>query len=964
MIFLTINWSNIEQKWREKWDDSSLHNTDVDINKKKFFLTVAYPYPNSPQHIGHGRTYTLTDVYARYKRMLGFNVLFPMAFHYTGTPILAMTKRLAENDPELTSAFQDVYNIPMSVIKELDEPKKIAQYFHNEIKQGMVEMGYSIDWRREFTTIDKAYSKFIEWQFKKLNSGGFITRGSHPVGWCPNDGNPVGQHDTLGDVEPDIGEYTIIKFTFDDAKLVTATLRPETIFGVTNIWINPEIEYVKISLNDEKWIVSRDSMTKFDHLINDNSSIETISGDSLIGKWTENPFTQMKIQLLPASFVDPKNGTGLVMSVPSHAPYDYQAIVDFTRDNSLLSKYPIIDTNNLAPIDVIKTEKYDNTPAKHLLSDLSIKNQDDPKLVDATKELYTLEFNSGKMLVITGDYANLPVKQAKEKVKTDLIQMGLASKLYEIMNRPIICRCGTECVIKMFEDQWFIDYGKSDWKEKAHSSIDSMSLVPTEIIVEFHNTVDWLHEKACARNSGLGTILPWDSNWIIESLSDSVIYMAYYTISRLIQEHNLNPSNLSEEFFDYVFLGIGNSNSVSQSTKINKNIIDELRNEFIYFYPLDSRHSGRDLVPNHLTFFIFNHSAIFPKNHWPQQIVVNGSVLMDGKKMSKSFGNIIPLRQAVRTYGADPIRLGIMSAAELLQDADFSLELVKSFNERLNKMYNIINEIKTASDYDINNANSIEKWMLSRLQRTIKLSTNSMNKLRVRESLHNIIYLLDIDLQWYNRRTTSSVSERNSFLKFFFETRIKLLAPFAPFFCEETWEILGHNNTITLEKWPEIDEHLINETAELSEELIKNTIEDINNILKVTKIQTQKICIYVPANWKWNIFLFALNKDQVNLKDLIETSLNNPDYSAFKKHIPKFCQSLFKELSNMDSDSKSRILRMGKLNETQILKELQLFYKSQNNIQVDLYSEDDSEIYDPKNRSTYSRPMRPAIFLE
>ena len=162
-----------------------------------------------------------------------------------------MTKRLAENDPELINAFLDVYNIPMSVVKELDEPIKIAQYFHNEIKQGMVEMGYSIDWRREFTTIDDAYSRFIEWQFKKLNSGGFITRGSHPVGWCPNDGNPVGQHDTLGDVEPDIGEYTIVKFTFDDAKLVTATLRPETIFGVTNLWINPEIEYVKISLNDE-----------------------------------------------------------------------------------------------------------------------------------------------------------------------------------------------------------------------------------------------------------------------------------------------------------------------------------------------------------------------------------------------------------------------------------------------------------------------------------------------------------------------------------------------------------------------------------------------------------------------------------------------------------------------------------------------------------------------------------------
>ena len=149
----------------------------------------------------------------------------------------------------------------------------------------------------------------------------------------------------------------------------------------------------------------------------------------------------------------------------------------------------------------------------------------------------------------------------------------------------------------------------------------------------------------------------------------------------MIKEQNIDSSKLSEELFDYVLLGLGDCNSVSSSTGIDENTINELRNEFLYFYPLDSRHSGRDLVPNHLTFFVFNHSAIFPKNHWPQQIVVNGSVLMDGKKMSKSFGNIIPLRQAVKTYGADPIRLGIMSAAELLQDADFSLELVKSFND-------------------------------------------------------------------------------------------------------------------------------------------------------------------------------------------------------------------------------------------------------------------------------------------
>ena len=110
--------------------------------------------------------------------------------------------------------------------------------------------------------------------------------------------------------------------------------------------------------------------------------------------------------------------------------------------------------------------------------------------------------------------------------------------------------------------------------------------------------------------------------------------------------------------------------------------------------------------------------------------------------------------------------------------------------------------------------------------------------------------------------------------------------------------------------------------------------------------------------------MFALKQEQLNLKELIENSLSNPEYSEFKKNIPKFCQNLFKELSTMNSDLKLRILRVGLFDEIKILKELQSFYKTHDDIQVDLYSEDDSKIYDPKNRSIHSRPMRPAIFLE
>ena len=217
--------------------------------------------------------------------------------------------------------------------------------------------------------------------------------------------------------------------------------------------------------------------------------------------------------------------------------------------------------------------------------------------------------------------------------------------MYELKN-VVKCRCGTPCVVKLLTNQWFINYGDDNWKKLAYELIENMEILPEEIRQEFTNVIDWLKERACARKSGLGTKLPWDSEWIIESLADSVIYMAYYLLSRHIS-NNLDlqknddmvlADNLNDSFFDYVLLGKNERDLVAKDSKISIQLLEKIRNEFLYFYPVDSRHSGRDLVPNHLAFFIFNHAAIFPRDKWPKQIVVNGSVLMEGKKMSKSLG--------------------------------------------------------------------------------------------------------------------------------------------------------------------------------------------------------------------------------------------------------------------------------------------------------------------------------------
>jgi leucyl-tRNA synthetase len=907
--------------------------------------------------------------------MQGYQVLFPMAFHYTGTPILAMSERIESGDMELIDTFTDIYKVPRETIPTLTKPIKIAKYFHQEIKAGMKEIGYSIDWRREFTTIDPQYSTFIQWQFNKLRDKNLITRGSHPVGWCPKDGSPVGQHDTLGDVEPEIGEYTLIKFRLDDYQLPTATLRPETVFGVTNIWIRPEATYVKADVDGEPWIISREAAEKLQYLSMKITIKEEVKGSDLVGNEAENPLANTKILILPASFVNPKNGTGIVMSVPAHAPYDYQALKDLAAESEILKKHNISqELVESIKIPVIITSKgYSGIPSEQIIEKMKITDQNDPKLEDATVELYRHEFHIGEMAEGTGRYRGLPVSKARDAVKDNMLSAGTGYTIYEILNRPVVCRCGTECLVKIFENQWFIDYGDQEWKNLARRCLEQIKILPEDIRSEFEYTVGWLKRKACARKSGLGTNLPWDEEWVIESLSDSVIYMAYYLISKYVNTYNLKTEQLGPDVFDYILLGEGNSQSVAEKNILDEEVLKQMREEFEYFYPLDSRHSGRDLVPNHLTFFIFNHSAIFPEKYWPRQIVVNGSILMEGKKMSKSFGNIIPLRDAVKTYGADPLRLAILATAELLQDADLSLGLVKTFRERLERLYDTaVSVIKDRAVADMGELRTEDRWIISRLQRIVEQATDAINRLRVREALHNIVYQADQDAQWYLRRSRIDSGEDRAKViaevtHQLIETRVRLLAPFAPFISEEIWELMGHKDFISAAGWPKADESKIDIKAEEGEELVKGLLDDTLNIVRVTKIKPSRVVYYTSYEWKWMVYLSALQlagEGSLDTGSLMKELMENGELKSRAKEVSAFVKKLGEEVRTVPSDMRERRMKIGILGESGILEAAKGFLGKELGADVSIYGEDDSGRYDPKNRAGFSKPYRPAIYVE
>merc|ERR1712106_396168 len=175
-----------------------------------------------------------------------------------------------------------------------------------------------------------------------------------------------------------------------------------------------------------------------------------------------------------------------------------------------------------------------------------------------------------------------------------------------------------------------------------------------------------------------GSKLPWDESWLIESLSDSTIYMAYYTVAHLLQGGTLKgtgPNALSitadqmtPEVWDYILLS-----GPAPKTSIPKSALDKMKREFEYWYPLDLRVSGKDLVPNHLTYAVYNHVAMWPesKDNWIRGIRANGHLLLNSEKMSKSTGNFMTLSDAISTFSADGMRLALADSGDSIEDANF-----------------------------------------------------------------------------------------------------------------------------------------------------------------------------------------------------------------------------------------------------------------------------------------------------
>ena len=444
--------------------------------------------------------------------------------------------------------------------------------------------------------------------------------------------------------------------------LVAATLRPETMYGQTNCWLGPDLTYVAVKTrHGEVFVVTKraannmayQAMLEKDNIV---QPLVELKGSQLMGVKLSAPFTSYDtIYTLPMLTVKEDKGTGVVTSVPSDSPDDFAALNDLKNKPALCEKYGITEKMvAYDPIPIIDVPEYGTLSAPTICESMGIKSQNDrDKLADAKEKVYLKGFYEGTLLV--GEHKGKKVQDVKKCLQDLLIEKNEAV-LYQEPEKLVMSRSGEPCVVALC-DQWYLKYGEKEWRGQVQTALANLNTYHDEVRKNFEYTLDWLKEYACSRTYGLGTKLPWDEKWLIESLSDSTIYMAFYTVAHILQKNfdgstgndfGIKASDMTPEVWDYIFF----QTDKVPKTNIKRDVLQRMRREFEYWYPVDLRVSGKDLIQNHLTYFLYNHCAIWPKKPelWPQSIRANGHLLLNSEKMAKSTGNFLTLTDALDRY--------------------------------------------------------------------------------------------------------------------------------------------------------------------------------------------------------------------------------------------------------------------------------------------------------------------------
>jgi leucyl-tRNA synthetase len=972
-----IDWHKLQAKWQKKWQIAQLGKAKVDNTKEKFMMIFAYPGVSGYLHVGHMRGFSYTDAICRLERMKGKEVLYPVGTHASGNQAFAFANKVKNKD-ETWIDYLLKNGCPKNKLKDLEDPYKVIDYFNEVyVNDYWKKFGFLADWDRFTSTTYPDYEKFIQWQFKKLHDKDLLTQKPYFATACINCG-PVAVDPSETDISKggnaEKNEYTLLKFKLHDNEngndnsktdyLVAATLRPETVYGQTNLWINPEAEYVRVQVEGENWIMSREAAEKLSYQIDDVILKEDVDPKKLLGQYALAPGVEREIPILPATFCNSKVGSGIVTSVPSDAPYDYVALrtLKDDKDKVILKKYGIkphiVEEIKLIPI--IKSEGFGNFPAKEIVERMKISSLDDKeKLEEATKEIYKVGFHTGKMMEHCGTYAEMRVTEAKEAVKLKLIEDGKAN-LFHDLSEEVVCRCGKKVIIKRIDDQWFIKYSDPELTERSKEQVQEMNIYPQEYKDQMPGVLDWFSDRACARlGNWMGSKFPFDDRWTVEPISDSTLYPAYYIVSKFVNNKQLNVEDLTEQFFDYVFLkkDLKSKEKAEIVEKFGKEKLDiwiKVQEEFEYFYPLDINLGGKEHKTVHFPVFLMNHVAILNENKWPRGIFVNWWVTGKGSKISKSKGGAEPIPEAIEKFGVDAMRLYYAHIGSPHVDVVWDEEIVFNYKQCLEKVHLLFDELTKETK---NSKTIIDNWLESEFNKTVKKVNHSLEKYNLRDHASETYHYIPELFRWYLRRG----GKNRDLIRSLLLEWTKLMCPITPHIAEELAEEFklkkDQDDFISSADWPQVDESKISFAAEGGEELVKNTMDGMRNVLKLAKLEkANKFTVFISQTWQYELFKIVQSEIKVtrNMGEIIKKVMAEEGMQAKGKEISKIIAMLMKDPSKMPQHITNQE------NELEVMNSAKGFLEEEFNAKVEIIIAEDSG----ETKAKQAMPGKVGILVE
>lgn len=952
-----------DEHWQRAWAQRELATARRVPGREKFYALVAYPGASGFLHVGHLRGLVYADVLHRFHRMRGRAVFFPTGTHASGLPAVTFAQKVQNRDPSVVAQLT-ANRVPESEWEGITDPAAAARFLGQHYLATFRRFGLLVDERAYVTTIDPDYQAFIAWQFRRLHARGALVQAPHLAAVCPVCG-PV----SVDASETDLSSggtaewiaYQTVPFRLDDGRiLLAATLRPETVFGATNIWIHPTEPLVVWHLGAAEFLVGRTAAARLVEQHGGHAGRDE-APERVVGHPATAPLTGERVPVLASRLVDPAIGTGVVMSVPAHAPADWLAVQELppAERRTLPAARVIVELDPEARLSASEQALVagDGVPAERAVRATGAGRLADREALDAaTERLYRLEFARGRM--VPGILGGVAVTQAREAAAAALRALGTAPELQEF-SEPVICRNGHSVVIRRVPDQWFIHYGDPTWKQATRALVARMSFAPPEYGSELSGILDWLGDRPCVRRGRwLGTPFPFDPSWIIEPIADSTFYPAYFIVRRYVTDGKLSVPQLTDALFDRVFLGEG-----AGEPTVDRALQDELRAEVEYWYPLDINIGGKEHKRVHFPVFLATHALLVPPAAQPRSILVHWWLTgASGAKLSKKEtgkgGAVPPILDAFAQWGADALRLYHVQAASPWQDLEWDPSSVDAARTRLGEIERLVREFAAPTGAA---SPELEAWLEGSWHELLDEATRAIEEFAFRR-LGEIVYARAPALL---RRYLTRGGVPGAMSARVIDGWIRLMSPITPHLAEELGD--GTDARLVAERdWPRSDAFADRPQAIAAEEYLARVEDDLREVTELARARGEHpsaVQFYVAAPWKevlerWLREGSAGGAAMPTVREIMARAQQHPELAAHRAEIPAYVQRVLPQLRGEPSAPRPPVAEAAVLRAAEGYLSRRFGFGA-----VAVFDEAQAEAHDPQNRRARARPGRPAFFL-